>query len=78
MRQPLVDMIATKYWSDRRFVHVRIVVDVDALVEEGRFWGEEFLGKARINDFFEELKTHPAITICKGRVENRRALIEGE
>ena len=77
VRQPLVDMIATQYLIDRRFVHVRIVADVDALANEAGFWGMPLPAPRNIRQFFNELETHPTITICKGDVETRRALIEG-
>ena len=75
VRQLFIDMIAASYFIDRRFVHIEVLVDCDALAHEAGFWNNRNVSEKSIREFFDGLRSHPHITVVEGELDTKVAVM---
>lgn len=78
VQQHLKDIVAARFAVDSTFIHVVVVVDIDAFVLEADLWGQGSVGRVAVRAFFGELKSHANIAVSKWDMESARNVIESK
>lgn len=72
----LISVVTTRFAVDNRYVDVRVVVDVDALIQKAGAWAKTPAGRHAIQGFFDKLDAHPNITVSERDVGATREVMK--